>query len=244
MTAKQFYIIVLFNLTIVNYHFSQSSGYIGGSVGPTAGRFMNFSRNYDYKSSSPLKPGFIASAFYEMREDTNAFFRIGLSYQDQQAFSDVSQLFGHISSSSNLNYNFQQVMLNLDYSFLLTPKKKIDTRLNFGIGGNYSFNTHIAGNGLSIVDIAYVDTNGNEIYTQTQKPWSVNGKSKSAFSGFGFNVHLGWSIGFPLSESANLFFQNSYFLNLGNVIKKEDYGHASFLTGAFELGVRYRLKRK
>lgn len=190
--------------------------------------------NSRYLAESNYRPGINYSIgfFYERKVDSSANFRSELQYRYQTAGFKVKS-YGLASGaggySTDIDYTFHQVRLNLDYVInLIDNFKKNKINLIFGFAIGYDVRLIAKGNGWINTSHQITDTSGNTYYYMSPTEWEKSENNSKDFKKGSFGLNFGLEYIFPMKNNHELILHNKYY-----------FGFIQYLFFSGGLGVGY-----
>jgi hypothetical protein len=166
-------------LIFVNSKTINAQRYVGLNFGYNAGKYFEiWKQKYsDYDSKYRINRGYQVSFYYQQVNPKNKG-RFELQYGSQKTDLEVQKNQGNNSSYRNLEYTFQYIQVNFDYSFNLINKNNKSLDIFVGPSGSVNFNSLASGNGYNPILILAYTPSGQPFYTTTSKHWEISNEKK------------------------------------------------------------------
>lgn len=233
--------LVFLLLSVLNFLEIQAQSCAGLTGGAGYGRLFDLRRDefMEYESEYHFKSGFNFSGFYQPKNDR---FRFELQYVNQKVDLITALYGGHVTGTlhNKMDYTFQQLNLGVLRIFHPVQKEKFQMNILLGVIAGYTLNTKAKGTYSSIETKSYVDTNGVSHNYTVSDMRTKDERNSNDLSRFNAGLHFGLEFVFPVSQKIDLLIQNRYNLFFTNYLKVEHTMSAALLSGALNVGVKYR----
>ena len=234
--------IFIISLSVFNFKSVNAQRYVGINVGYNAGKyFETWKQKYlDFDSKYRINRGYQVSLYYQQVNPKNKG-RFELQYGSQKTELEVQKNQGNNSSYSNLEYTFQYIQVNFDYSFNLINKNNKSLDIFVGPSGSLNFNSIATGNGWDFVSQLAYTPNGQPFYTTTSKDWEISNEKGGGLSKFNFGINFGLDFNFQIYKNIDCIIQNRHTLFLNRQIFLDDINLTAFIKSGLNVGLRYRI---
>lgn len=234
--------ILIISLSFFNLKTINAQRYVGLNVGYNAGKyFESWKQRYtDFDSKYRINGGYQISLYYQQVNPKNKG-RFELQYGSQKTELEVTKNGGNNSYYTNMEYTFQYIQMNFDYSFNLINKNNKSLDVFVGPSGSLNFNSLATGNGYKPISILSYTPNGQPFYTTSFEEWEISNEKKGGLSKFNLGVNLGLDFNLPLSEKIDCIIQNRNTLFLNRQIFLDDINLTAFIKSGLSVGLRYRI---
>jgi len=226
----------------VNSKTINAQKFIGINVGYNAGKyFQSWKERYtDFDSKYRINGGYQVSLYYQQVNPKNKG-RFELQYGSQKTELEVTKNGGNNSYYTNLEYSFQFIQMNFDYSFNLINKSNKSLDIFVGPSGSMNFNSLATGNGYKPVSILSYTPNGQPFYTTSFEEWEISNEKRGGLSKFNLGVNFGLDFNFPISQNIDCIIQNRNTLFVNRQIFLNDINPTAFIKSGISVGLRYRI---
>jgi hypothetical protein len=229
-------ILIFFNSKTIN-----AQRYIGINLGYNVGKyFESWKEKYsEFDSKYRINDGYQVSLYYQQVNPNNKG-RFELQYGSQKTELDVRKIEGSNSSYKNIEYTFQYIQMNFDYSFSLINKNNKSMDIFVGPSGSLNFNSLATGNGWDYVPVIVFLPNGQQYYTMTKEKWEISNEKGRGLSKFNLGVNFGFDFCFVISKNFDCIIQNRNVLFVNKQIFLSDINPTAFIKSGLSVGLRYR----
>lgn len=230
-------ILIFFNSKI--FH---AQSYVGINAGYNVGKyFETWKQKYnDFDSKYRINGGHQVSLYYQQVNPKNKG-RIELQFGSQKTELEVTKNGGNNSYYTNLEYTFQYIQMNFDYSFNLINKNHKSLDIFVGPSGSMNFNSLATGNGYKPISILSYTPNGQPFYTTSFEDWEISNEKKGGLSKVNFGINFGLDFNFPIYKKLDCIIQNRNTLFLNRQIFLDDINLTAFIKSGLSFGLRYRI---
>ena len=242
MKNQYFVFIFIISFSLFNFKTINAQKYIGINVGYNAGKyFESWKQRYtDFDSKYRINGGYQVSLFYQQVNPKNKG-RFELQYGSQKTELEVRKNQGNGSSYKYMEYTFQYIQMNFDYSFNLLTKNNKSLEVFVGPSSSLNFNSIATGNGWDFVSQLAYTPNGQPFYTTTSKDWEISNEEKGGLSKFNFGINFGLDFNFPIYKNIDCIIQNRNTLFLNRQIFLSDMNPTAFFKSGLSVGLRYSI---
>jgi len=234
--------IFIISLSVFNFKSVNAQRYVGINVGYNAGKyFESWKQKYSNSESNyKIKSGYQVSLFYQQVNPKNKG-RFELQYGTQKTHFEITSNKGNNANYRNLNYTFQYIQMNFDYSFNLINKNNKSLDVFMGPSGSLNFNSLATGNGYKPISILAYTPNGQPFYTTSFEDWEISNEKGGGLSKFNFGINFGLDFNFPIYKNIDCIIQNRNTLFLNRQIFLSDINLTAFIKSGLSVGLRYRI---
>jgi hypothetical protein len=243
MLRKNICVIIIFFTGMLPFSVSNAQHAVGLSGGYATGTFINFTKKQNYDATYHWKNGGVFSVFYQFQIDSTSIFGVEMQYKFQKADIEINNNAGNSSFYKNMDYSFQMLNFNLNYSFRLIEKKSLKMYLLFGMIFSYNTKTAAQGNGWEFYMQRQTDTNGNPVNLLTTRHWEKEEHYSKDLSLFNMGIETGLDFLIPVNNSLDFILQNRYNIFATN-ISTANIRYTSLFTGYLNIGLRYNFRKR
>ncbi len=234
--------IFIISLCVFNFKSVNAQRYVGINLGYNAGKyFESWKQKYtDFDSKYRIKGGYQVSLYYQQLNPKNKS-RFELQYGSQKTELEVRKNQGNGSSYKYMEYTFEYIQINFDYSFNLLTKNNKSLDAFVGPSGSLNFNSIATGNGWDFVSQLAYTPNGQPFYTTTSKDWEISNEKGGGLSKFNLGVNFGLDFNFPIYKNIDYIIQNRNTLFLNRQIFLSDMNPTAFIKSGLSVGLKYTI---
>ena len=234
-------------LTILIFVYSKTfyaQSYVGLNFGYNAGKyFESWKQKYiDFDSKYRINGGYQVSLYFQqVNLNPKTKGRFELQYGSQKTELEVKKNEGNNSNYKNMEYTFQYIQLNFDYSFNLLNKNNNSLDIFVGPSASMNFNSLANGNGYKPISILSYTPSGQPFYTTSFEEYEISNEKGGGLSKFNFGINFGLDFNFPIYKNIDCIIQNRNTLFLNRQIFLSDMNLTAFIKSGLSIGTRFRI---